>query len=119
MSVKPTGDDRRQFGRRTTQLHGWICVAGRPRQACAVKNLTADDALLACDHLDSLPFAFDLHIEAIRFRARCEVRHMSMHGVGVAFLAREAMAPRVKMARPTVDEVAAWCGAPIERRCQS
>ena len=54
MSSIPTGAERRQFGRRKTNLHGWIGVQGRPKLSCTVLDLSVGGALLqAPDQLDA------------------------------------------------------------------
>ena len=78
--------DRRQFGRRKTNLHAWIEVQGRPRLPCVVKDISIGGALLALDKPQWLPYNFKLHIEATRFVSWCEVRHQSPGAVGVRFL---------------------------------
>lgn len=78
--------DRRNFGRRKTNLHGWIEVQGRPRLRCLVKDISIGGALLALDTPQWLPYNFRLLIEATRFASWCEVRHQAPGAMGVRFL---------------------------------
>ena len=75
--------ERRQFGRRGVCLHGWICVEGRPRLSCQVRDLSVAGARLELDVPAWLPFNFRLVIDASRFAADCEIRHQRDNGVGV------------------------------------
>lgn len=77
--------ERRQFGRRATNLHGWILTDGRPRIPCMVKNVSEGGALLELDVPPALPYWFDLVIECKGFQARCEIRHQNEKWVGVRF----------------------------------
>ena len=79
--------DRRQFGRRQTSLHAWITVPGRPRLSCVVKDISLGGALLQFDQPSWLPFTFQLTVEGTRFTSMCEIRHTSVNGMGVRFLA--------------------------------
>ncbi len=78
--------DRRQFGRRWSKVHAWVCIDGRPRTACIVRNFSEGGALLWCDQADTLPLNFRLIIDAIGFEIGCEVRHSSGHDIGVRFI---------------------------------
>lgn len=89
MSTASVGSERRQFGRRWTNILGWITVEGRPRLACHVKNFSEGGALLLVDRAVTLPFTFLLHIEAIDFKIGCEVRHRSEGHVGVRFISAD------------------------------
>lgn len=78
--------ERRQFGRRTTCLHAWVKIPGRPQIACLVRNLSVGGALLEFDVPDWLPYRFRLHIEASGFMTNCETRHVGTRAVGVMFV---------------------------------
>jgi hypothetical protein len=100
--------DRRQFGRRSVCLHGWICVEGRPRIPCLVSDLSIVGARLDLDVPAWLPFRFRLVIDASRFAADCEIRHQRSGHLGVAFVTREtALMPKHNV---TVDDVEPWKG---------
>ena len=85
MNKLATAQDRRQFGRRYTQVHGWICVEGRPRMSCTVQNFSETGALLELSAPGKLPQHFILDIEAIKFRMGCEVMRITPAGFGVKF----------------------------------
>ena len=103
------GNEQRQFGRRQTQLHGWITVPGRPRLACVVQNLSVNGALLAFDQSPvGLPYTFKLTIEASRFETHCEIKHQNATRVGVQFMA--AAAATSPEQRPAAGSVQEWTG---------
>lgn len=78
--------ERRQFGRRTTALHAWIKIPGRPQIACVVRNLSVGGALVEFDVPEWLPYRFRLHVEATGFETNCETRHVGERAVGVMFV---------------------------------
>lgn len=80
-----SGRERRQFGRRTTCLHAWIRIPGRPPLACIVRNLSVQGAFLELPMPEWLPYTFQLRIDASRFVADCELRHKGARGCGVMF----------------------------------
>ena len=84
-----SGIERRQFGRRETGYSAWIRVAGKPSQACVVRNLTDGGALLECSYPRLLPFRFVLDIPALGGKYRCEARHCGDTALGVEFLGSE------------------------------
>lgn len=86
MSKTGSGADRRQFGRRQTNLHGWITVPGRPRLACTILDISVGGALIGLRMPSWLPYNFQLTIEATKFVSWCEVRHQRADAVGVRFL---------------------------------
>jgi hypothetical protein len=104
--------ERRQFGRRTTALHAWIRIAGRPQIACMVRNLSDSGALLEFDVPDWLPFRFRLAIEATGLECDCETRHNGTNGIGVSFIA--AKDRRASEARPLLTDKDVW-GGPARR----
>ena len=77
--------DRRQFGRRRTQLHGFIVCVGRAPIPCLVRNISEGGALLEVDRQVRITSYFQLAIEADGFEADCEIRHQTEHGIGVYF----------------------------------
>lgn len=77
--------ERRQFGRRKTNIHGWIVPDGRPKLACIVRNVSEGGALLEFDVPTNMPYWFTLVIESKGFEARCEIRHQNERWVGVRF----------------------------------
>jgi hypothetical protein len=79
--------EKRQFGRRSTQIRGLIMVTGKRSIPCIIRNISMDGALLEFDRRRSVPFYFKLVIEADGFEADCEFKHNKEHGVGVFFRA--------------------------------
>ena len=105
--------DRRQFGRRQTNLHGWISVQGRPRLPCVVKDISIGGALLALETPSWLPYNFQLTIDATRFVSWCEVRHCRDNSIGVRFLAAVdavALDPRNAGDSRSMSDKDAWAG---------
>lgn len=105
--------DRRQFGRRTTNLHGWISVPGRPRVPCLVANISIGGALLKLQRPQWLSFNFKLTIEATRFVTWCEVRHQTADAVGVRFLSAIEAADidqRYALEARSLGDAQAWSG---------
>ena len=75
--------DRRQFGRRETNVLGWIKIDGRPLVSCVVRNLSPKGAFLELAPPAWLPYRFQLLIEQSEYA--CEIRHSLNMGVGVHF----------------------------------
>lgn len=113
MSKPAQPSDRRQFGRRQTNLHAWISVPGRPRLPCLVKDISVGGALLEFDKPSWLPFTFQLTIEATRFTTWCEIRHQGPSQVGVRFMQSVAAAnvdPRSTTEGRSLNDTDAWSG---------
>ena len=92
MNKLATAPERRQFGRRWTQVHGWVCIEGRPRQSCVVQNFSETGALLELSASGNLPKHFILAIDAIKFKVGCEVQRELPGMLGVSFKPLEQMA---------------------------
>lgn len=86
MSQSGYQPERRQFGRRKTNLHAWISVPGRPKLPCTVLDISIGGALLGLQQPSWLPYNFVVTIEATKFVSWCEVRHKRADAVGVRFL---------------------------------
>lgn len=102
--------DRRQFGRRWSDIHGWIIVEGRPRHSCLVRNFSEAGALLMVAGAATLPFTFVLEIEAIQFRIGCEARHRHEGSVGVRFISADLVSEIGPLW--SIDEMMAKAGQP-------
>lgn len=98
--------ERRQFGRRTTFLHAWIKIPGRPTMPCIVRNLSVNGALLEFDVPDWMPYSFRLRIEASNFEVDCELRHKGDKGCGVMFVESKT----ATKGSPEVFDIEAWTG---------
>jgi hypothetical protein len=86
------GPERRSFGRRASQMHGWICPDGRPRIPCIVRNFSETGALIEAAEKVVLPDYFVLTIDAVGVRVGCEVRHEQAGLIGVRFVEEKAAA---------------------------
>lgn len=86
MTLGPVQGDKREFGRRWSRVHGWICVEGRPRVACTVRNYSDGGAFLLFDPGYNPPDLFRLVVEAADLTIGCEVRHRHDGSAGVRFL---------------------------------
>jgi hypothetical protein len=114
MTLPPGPSERRQFGRRWTLVHGWICIEGRPRIACHVRNFCESGALLVVDQgARSLPYTFMLQIDAIDFKIGCEARHRNDTHVGVRFISSDLVGEIGPIW--TIDELMARAATPPER----
>lgn len=106
MTLKVDNSDRRQFGRRHTNLTGRVKLAGRAAQHCVVKNLSDGGALLEFDRSEPIPFGFLLTIDGEEKIYGCEVRHHYGARVGVAFVDVALITAAVQSAYD--DERAGW-----------
>jgi hypothetical protein len=76
----------RQFGRRWSNVHGWIHVDGRPRAACLVRNVSEGGALIEIDPSAGLiPDQFTLVIQPLQIEIGCEIRHQRHGSLGIRF----------------------------------
>lgn len=100
--------ERRQFGRRQDNAHGWIVVEGRPRQPCTVRDISRAGARLDVDEPAWLPFRFRLIVDSRGIDTDCEIRHQQKTSVGVLFVAKESAGESFSMA--SVDERNRWTG---------
>jgi hypothetical protein len=79
-------EEKRQFGRRQTYLHGWVIIPGRPKIACTIRNMSAGGALLEFMDAECLPFSFILTLEGVSQTLGCEVLHAYGTRFGVGFV---------------------------------
>ena len=103
--------ERRQFGRRTTCLHGWVVIEGRPRINCLVRNVSEGGALLECHAPKMIPFRFGLIIECKGFEAICEARHHTPEWMGVRFVTVKKIEEPIAQWSPVIED--AWAGKPV------
>lgn len=101
--------ERRQFGRRQTQIQGWVRVPGRARVPCLIKNLSVLGAFLEMESTDWLPFRFGLQVGSSRIEQTCEIKHTAANGVGVVFLEGVSQEIPVKRRAP-LSEADQWSG---------
>lgn len=78
--------EKRQFGRRQTNIRGWIKIAGRPSIPCTIRDLSEGGALIECDDDVWLPYSFRVLTEHAAIDSVCEIRHQNGKKVGVEFV---------------------------------
>jgi hypothetical protein len=101
-------NERREFGRRNTCLHGWVAVEGRPKFACVVRNVSEGGALLECAAPKLMPFRFMLQIDCKGFEAWCEIRHHAEQWIGVRFVRIDKVEIAIAQWCPQTED--AWVG---------
>ncbi len=105
--------DKRQFGRRHTQVRAWVRIAGRPAVQCIVRNLSDGGALLEFDEDVWVPFSFRLVSDDQSIDKVCEVRHQTGSRIGVQFV---AAAEALDQGGKIVNDRDTWMGgAPLRR----
>lgn len=113
--MAPPQTERRQFGRRQSRLHGWICAEGRESVPCLIMNLSPRGAFLACEPPSWLPFHFRLDIPFCKSTELCEIRHVRPDGVGVTFHEDERRAEPAETAPLLIEEAESWIGEKRDR----
>lgn len=108
MKTAPRPQERRQFGRRTVNMHGWVMIEGRPRIPCVVRNISVEGALLEFESPTWLPYYFRLVIDVSQFETECELRHQAPNSVGVRFVQRRD--ETVGTRQHNIDDVDPWVG---------
>lgn len=109
--------EKRQFGRRSTNMRGWIKVAGRPATTCIIKNLSDGGALLESDEDVWLPFSFRLTSACGQVDRVCEIRHQfGQRKFGVEFVEAAIQSTSGSVSR--VSENGNWVAreTPLHRR---
>lgn len=76
-------EDRREFGRRSTALDGYVKVPLRAPLPCRLVNMSAKGALLEVPHFDHVPSRFKLIIG--NYETECDVKHREKGQIGVHF----------------------------------
>lgn len=107
MVKQGSGAERRQFGRRWSQVQGWVCIEGRPRVACQVQNLSEGGAQLAVGPGNKMPGHFVLVIEAMKLKVGCQ-KVRDVDGVlGVRFITPTELVQAQELAKspPSTYEV--------------
>ncbi len=105
--------EKRQFGRRMTNIKAWVRIPGRPSVPCVLRNISQGGAMVEFDGDVWLPFSFRLTSEDRLIDCMCEVRHNYPRRVGVEFMTHAAGQDRIPDKR--VEEVDHWMG-PGNRR---
>lgn len=86
MAIENAVKDRRSFGRRQTNMIGWVKIPGRPLVSCTVRNISEGGANLEFHEMIVLPYSFLLKIETETGVRGCEMRHNYGQRVGVQFV---------------------------------
>lgn len=76
-------EDRREFGRRNSQLIGYVKVPLRAPVPCRLVNMSPKGALIDVPAYDHLPSRFRLTIG--NYETECEVKHRERARIGVHF----------------------------------
>ena len=77
--------DRRQFGRRETNIRGAAIIPGRTSRPFFIRNISDGGALLVFDDGFIPPGAFRIEVDGTEFVLLCEVRRTGADGVGISF----------------------------------
>ncbi len=77
--------ERRQFGRRSSNIKGYAVLPGHVLLPCVIVNLSDGGALLSFDGDVKLPASLRLVVDDTSFNLLCEVRHQTGNKVGVRF----------------------------------
>lgn len=93
--------ERRQFGRRTTSMHGVALIPGRPETRCLLRDISRSGARLEFPGAIWVPFRFELVVESHGVRVWCEVRHQFRTVVGVMFVTEKPGEQAIVMAFDT------------------
>jgi len=102
--------ERRQFGRRTTCIHGWVAIEGRQKLPCLVRNVSEGGALLEFEVPKNMPFMFRLVIDSKGFDAHCEMRHHGPGWMGVQFVRFDKVAAPIRDWVSEVEAQDSWGG---------
>ena len=86
MSAGQLYRERRQFGRRETNIRGTANVAGRMSRAFTIRNISDGGALLVFDGDFIPPSSFRIEVDGTDFALMCEVRRTGPDGVGISFM---------------------------------
>ena len=106
MSFGKPPAERRAFGRRQTEEHAIVRVAGRPPMRCVIRNISGGGALLDFGEPVWLPFTFIVFWEGTKREETCEMKHQNGGRVGVSFVAKKAVDAGREIL--TVNDVSPW-----------
>lgn len=85
MSIQDFSRERRQFGRRQSQLRGAVRFRGDLQQSCTIRNYSESGALVVLDDDVDLPQHFILTIHRTGLKLQCSIRHRNGASYGVQF----------------------------------
>ncbi|NOT70302.1 MAG: PilZ domain-containing protein [Hyphomicrobium sp.] len=106
MAISRNPADKRAFGRRPTQDHAIVRVAGRPPMRCVIRDISEGGALLDFGTEVWLPFQFKLIWEGTKREEDCEARHQNGGRVGVMFVTQKT--ENTAKGVISVNELAPW-----------
>jgi hypothetical protein len=89
MSKPFSGVERRAFGRRETQEHAVVRIAGRPPLRCVIRNISDGGALLDFGQDVWVPVQFRLIWEGTAREELCDIKHQNGPRIGVSFAERQ------------------------------
>ena len=107
--------ERRQFGRRQTNIFGWVIVPGRSPLCCRVTNISPRGAHLEMEKPLWLPYQFKLVFANDQSEQLCEIKHLYAGGLGVMFCEQPAAAPPVPPPKLAAGDAATWVGSGRKR----
>jgi PilZ domain len=90
MSWDQADVQRRQFGRRDTNVRATALVPGYAPIVCELRNVSEGGALLVFEGVTVPSRPFRLLIDGTDLSLPCEVRHSGKNGTGVRFLSLQA-----------------------------
>lgn len=76
--------ERRLFGRRELAIHAWVQI-GRRREACMIRNLSEQGALIEFDGAAPASNTMRLIVDFEDFEVDCDVRHRTGNAIGLYF----------------------------------
>lgn len=80
------GMEKRQFGRRESNIRGHVLVAGYQPIACTIRNISDGGALLECASQMPASRSIRLVVEGTDFNLRSEICHQGPRGFGIRFV---------------------------------
>ena len=86
MSAALMYQEKRQFGRRETNIRGRAVARGSGGQEFSIRNISDGGALLVFDEPFVAGRTFRIEIDGTDFVLLCEVRHQDKSAVGVSFM---------------------------------
>lgn len=117
MSKGPTPrTERREFGRRSIIVHGWLVLDKGVRVPCTVLNLSVAGAMVDMAEPRTLPFRFTLSVPSHGIEEICEIKHHVGKRIGLRFAEPGAASagpePAARRALPN-EVLKEWKGAEV------
>jgi hypothetical protein len=86
MSAALAYHEKRQFGRRKSDIRGRAMLPGQAPKPFTIVDISDGGARLRFDEPMVAPRALRIEIDGTDFDLQCEVRHQGSYGVGVRFM---------------------------------